>query len=83
MFGGDFLFNVSEDFVAHCSIPLLVLMGSDVYHPEVTSRKVVELAPRATLIEHWKEPGHIESAKAALESFLTEHTDRVVSKLDS
>lgn len=76
MFGGDFLFNVSEDFVANCSIPLLVLMGSDEYHPEVISRKLVELAPHATLIEHWKEPSHIESARAALDSFLSVHTAR-------
>ena len=54
MFGGDFLFNVSVDFVSNCQIPLLVLMGGDIYHPEVTSRRVVELAPRAILLEHWQ-----------------------------
>ena len=79
MFGGDFLFNVSENFVAQCAVPLLVLMGEDIFHPEVTSRRVVELAPYAKLIEHWKEPAHIDSAKAALESFLTEHTERVMA----
>lgn len=82
MFGGDFLFNVSEDLVAQCSVPLLVLMGSDVYHPEVTSRKLVELVPEATLIEHWKEPEHIEAAKAALEIFLTEHTASMLASAD-
>ncbi len=74
MFGGDFLFNVAEDAVAKCHIPLLVLMGTDIYHPEVTSRRVAELAPRATLVEHWKEPEHQASANAAINAFLTAHT---------
>ncbi len=74
MFGGDFLFNVGEDAVANCPIPLLVLMGTDVYHPEATSRRVAELAPRATLIEHWKEPEHQPAASAAIEAFLAEHS---------
>jgi len=74
MFGGDFLFNVSEDAAAKCPIPLLVLMGTDIYHPEVTSRRIAELAPRATLIENWKEPEHQASASEAIKTFLTEHT---------
>ena len=74
MFGGDFLFNVSEDFVSNCQIPLLVLMGGDIYHPEVTSRRVVELAPRATLLEHWQGPKDVDTASATINSFLAEHT---------
>ena len=73
MFGGDFLFNVSEDAVAKCHIPLLVLMGTDIYHPEVTSRRIAELAPRATLVELWKEPEHQASASAKINAFLAEH----------
>ena len=74
MFGGDFLFNVSEDFVSNCQIPLLVLMGGDIYHPEVTSRRVVELAPRATLLEHWQNPKDVDTASTTINSFLAEHT---------
>ena len=70
MFGGNFLFNVSEDFVAACQTPLLVLMGEDVYHPEVTSRKVAELAPNATFIERWQGPDVIDIASKEIESFL-------------
>ena len=73
MFGGDFLFNVSENAVAICPIPLLVLMGTDIYHPEVTSRRIAELAPRATLVELWKEPEHQASASAKINAFLAEH----------
>ncbi len=74
MFGGEFLFNVSEDFVANCQTPMLVLMGTDVYHPEESSRRLAELAPNATLIETWKEPEHIDAAKAVVEEFLEAQT---------
>jgi pimeloyl-ACP methyl ester carboxylesterase len=76
MYSGDFLFNVSRDFVARCSTPLLVLLGNDQYHPEETSRDIVSLAPNATLIERWKEPEHQAAAKAGVERFLAQHTPR-------
>ena len=76
MYGGEFLFNVSREFVARCPVPLLVLLGNDLYHPEATSREIVTLAPNATLIEHWKEPEHQASAKTAIERFLMAHTPR-------
>src|SRR5215813_10252656 len=76
MYGGDFLFNVSREFVARCETPLLVLLGNDQYHPEATSRDVVALARNAKLIEKWKEPEHQAAAKAAVVQFLAEHTPR-------
>lgn len=76
MYGGDFLFNVSRDFVMACETPLLVLMGNDTYHPEDTSRAVAALARNATLVESWKAPEQIEPAKAAVAAFLAEHTPR-------
>jgi pimeloyl-ACP methyl ester carboxylesterase len=75
MYGGDFLFNVSREFVAVCPTPVLVLLGNDLYHPESTSREILELAPNATLVEQWKEPEHHDAAKAAVEEFLAAHTD--------
>ena len=76
MFGGDFLFNVTKEFVSKCETPLLVLLGNDLYHPQETSREVAELAPNATLIENWKEPEHHPAAKQAVASFLAENTPR-------
>lgn len=76
MYGGDFLFNVSREFVAKCQTPLLVLLGNDLYHPQSTSREIVALAPRATLIEQWKEPEYQPAARKAVEQFLAEHTPR-------
>jgi pimeloyl-ACP methyl ester carboxylesterase len=77
MYGGDFLFNVSRDFVKSCFTPLLVLLGNDMYHPAVTSRDLVALAPNATLIEQWKELEHQASALAAIKRFLATHTPRL------
>lgn len=66
MYGGEFLFNVSRDFVVHCATSMLVLPGNEVYHPESSWRELAALAPHATLIEHWKEPQHqIAAQKAA------------------
>jgi len=71
MFGSeDLLFNLTEAHVAKCHVPLLVLMGKDIYHPETISRKIVEVAPQATLVEHWKEPEHLAAASATVDSFL-------------
>jgi pimeloyl-ACP methyl ester carboxylesterase len=74
MYGGDFVFNVSRDFVRACRTPMLVLMGNDLYHPSVTSREIAELAPNAELIERWKEPEVVESTIARVRSFLEQHT---------
>jgi pimeloyl-ACP methyl ester carboxylesterase len=76
MYSGDFLFNVSREFVANCQTPLLVLLGNDLHHPASTSREIANLAPNATLIEKWKEPEHHAAAKQAVERFLAEHTPR-------
>lgn len=75
MYGSDnFLFNVDEAFVSACQTPLLVLMGNDPYHPQVTSRRIAELAPRAQFVENWKQGGDVDVARAAVDTFLAEHT---------
>ena len=76
MYGNDFVFSASRDFVKRCLTPLLVLLGNDLYHPQTTSREVASLAPNATLIERWREPEHHAPAQAAVEQFLAAHTPR-------
>ncbi|MGH7966849.1 MAG: alpha/beta fold hydrolase [Candidatus Binatia bacterium] len=76
MYSGEFVFNVSREFVARCATPLLVLLGNDMYHPQETSREIVALAPNATLIEQWKEPAHQAAAKQAVERFLAANMPR-------
>ncbi len=74
MYSGDFVFNVSREFVNSCSTPLLVLLGNDLYHPAVTSREVAELAPNAELVERWKEPEVVSDTVERVLSFLRTHT---------
>jgi len=76
LYGSDFVFSASRDFVKRCPTPLLVLLGNDLYHPQTTSREVASLAPDATLIERWREPEHHAAAQAAVERFLAAHTAR-------
>ena len=67
MFDQPFLYNVSRDFVAACETPLLVLMGSDPYHPESISREIADLAPNARLVERWKDPATDGTVATVLE----------------
>ena len=73
MFDRDFVYNVSPDFVAGCETPLLVLMGTDPYHPEVISREIADLAPNARLVERWKDAEADGTVPTVLE-FLRAHT---------
>ena len=54
LFGGDFVFSVSRDFVRRNPIPLLILGGNDPLHPRAVSLELAQLAPAATLVEEWK-----------------------------
>jgi alpha/beta hydrolase fold/GMC oxidoreductase len=45
MFGGDFVFSVTREFVRQCKTPLLVMHGDDPPHPKVIGEKIAELAP--------------------------------------
>ena len=73
MFDHEFVYNVSREFVASCQTPLLVLKGSDPYHPESTSREIADLAPNARLVEEWKNPDADGTVETVVE-FLKTHT---------
>jgi len=74
MYDGDFVFSVDRDAVRGCRVPLLVLMGDDDYHPEPTSREIVELAPDAELIERWKTPPDDDASMQRVTAFLHAHS---------
>ncbi len=77
MYGGDdFLFTAGDEAVAACQAPLLVLLGNDLYHPESATRRLATLAPRATLLEQWREPEHTAAARAAVDAFFDAHTPK-------
>ena len=74
MYDGDFVYNVSRDFVRQCDTPMLILKGDDLYHPGPISEEVAELAPRGTLITEWKEGEAIEASSHAVVEFLQQQT---------
>ena len=53
MFGGEFVFSVSRQFVGDCPVPLLILPGSDHFHPRAVAMEIAELAPNAEVFENW------------------------------
>ena len=73
MFDGDFVYNVDRHFVSQIKTSMLVLMGNDVYHPEIISREIADLAPNAKLIEEWKNPEEDNTIETVVE-FLQENT---------
>jgi pimeloyl-ACP methyl ester carboxylesterase len=74
MYGTDFVFNVSRDFLRGCRTPLLVLAGSDLYHPAPISDEIADLAPDVELLHKWKEPEAVSAAVDRVRSFLRAHT---------
>jgi pimeloyl-ACP methyl ester carboxylesterase len=73
MYGGDFVFSVSRDFVRGCRTPLLVLAGDDVYHPTAVAQEIAGIAPNAELIMKWKTPEASPAAVARVRAFLKSH----------
>jgi len=76
MYGTDFVFNVSRDFVRSCKTPMMILCGSDDYHPTETSKEIAALAPNSQLVEHWKTPDLIGSTVKRVREFLIAHTPK-------
>ena len=78
MFGGDFVFSVSRQFVRQCEVPLLVLSGDDHFHPPEVARELAELAPRAELVEKWAGEEMKPVTREKIRAFLVAHTPNAV-----
>jgi hypothetical protein len=74
MFGGEFVFSVSREFVQSCITPLLVCAGADQFHPTAIAREIVELAPHAELLLKWREPEIVADTVERVRAFLLAHT---------
>lgn len=73
MFGGDFLFSVTPDFVASCDVPMLLMPGDDRMHPAEISAEILRLAKRAVQIAPWKGAQHRDNAMQSALHFFLEH----------
>ena len=76
MYGTDFVFNVSRDFVRTVKTPMLVLMGADDYHPTPVSEDIAKLALNAELVREWKSPEVVPQTVAKVLAFLRANTPK-------
>ncbi len=74
LWNGEFVFNVSREFVRSCPTPALVLPGNDTAHPRVIGLEVTELLPNSESLVDWKGPEHIEEQRRRVVAFLEMHT---------
>ena len=80
MWEGEFVLNVTRDFVRSITTPVLVLPGVDQFHPGSIGREIAELAPNATAVDPWKDsPELVRAAVESVRVFLREHTPAGVS----
>jgi len=71
LFGSDFVFSVSREFVRSMQTPTLVLPGRDMAHPEEIALETARLAPHAELRMGWQDD--LPAAGAAVRAFLSSH----------
>ncbi len=76
MFGGDFVFSASREFVRRCRTPLLLQPGSDKPHPAETSAEIARLAPNLEIQKDWRAPAHLAESSCRVTEFLTRHTPK-------
>ncbi len=76
MWGGDFVFCVDRDFARGCPVPTMLLPGSDIPHPAVTSAELATLLPGVEVLTEWRGPEHLAAQEAAVVEFLHRHAPR-------
>lgn len=76
MWGGEFVFSVSRDFVRRCPVPTFLLPGSDKPHPAVTAAELAELLPGVEVLQDWRGPEHLDEQRRRVLAFLDKHTPR-------
>ena len=74
MFGGDFVFSVTRDFVRNCRTPLLLQPGTDKPHPAPTSDEIAALAPNVEVQKDWRGPQFLQESITRVCDFLEKHT---------
>jgi len=73
MFGGDFIFSVTREFVRGCAIPMLLMPGNDMVHAANCSDGLAE-APHVEVLSPWKGLDLRDMAMQRVREFLIRHT---------
>jgi pimeloyl-ACP methyl ester carboxylesterase len=74
MFGTDFVFSVTRDFVKACKTPLFLQPGTDKPHPAHTSAEIAALAPDIEVQKDWRAPAYLDESIKRVRAFLARHT---------
>ena len=74
MFGPDFVFSDTRDFVKACKTPLLLQPGTDKPHPAPTSDEIAALAPNIDVQKDWRGPKFLQESIDRVRSFLEKNT---------
>jgi pimeloyl-ACP methyl ester carboxylesterase len=74
MFGGDFVFSVTRDFVRNCATPLFLQPGTDKPHPAATSDEIAALAPNIEVQRDWRGPTYLGESIRRVRAFLERNT---------
>ena len=74
MFGPDFVFSVTRDFVKACKTPLFLQPGADKPHPARTSEEIAALAPNIEVQKDWRGPEFLEESIGRVRAFLEKNT---------
>jgi pimeloyl-ACP methyl ester carboxylesterase len=75
MWQHEFVLSVSREFVRDCTTPLLILPGTDAYHPTSTGREIGALARGAQVVEPWNDSQvNVARAVDTIRRFLMSHS---------
>jgi len=74
MFGGDFVFSVTRDFVKNCPTALFLQPGTDKPHPAATSIEIAALAPDIEVQQDWRGPTYLAESIRRVRAFLDRTT---------
>jgi len=73
MFGADFIFSVTREFVRDCPIPMFLMPGNDMVHAANCSDDLAK-APNVEVLMPWKGVELREMAMQRVRDFLIRHT---------
>lgn len=76
MFGSDFVFSVTREFVKGCRTPLYLQPGTDKPHPAHTSSEIAELAPNIEVQKDWRGPEFLQESIRRVHDFLARNTPK-------
>ncbi len=73
MWGSDFVFSIDRAFARRCTVPTMLLPGTDRPHPAITSTELAALLPGVEVLSPWRAPDHWDAQHAGVVKFLRRH----------